>query len=480
MEVDGLGRRRRIGILLITCTGLFVVGLDLTVVNVALPSIGKDLRSSVAGLQWAVDAYTVVLAALFILCGSAGDRLGRRRMFLVGLAVFSAGSLACSLAPSVGFLVAARIAQAVGGSMLNPVAMAIISNTFTGPGERAQAVGVRGSVFGISLALGPIVGGTIVSAIGWRSIFLINIPIGIVAFVLTMRYVPESKAPRPRSFDPAGQVLVAVLLGALTYGVIEAPSLGWGSPGILASFTAAGAALVAFLRYEPRRAEPLIDLRFFRSIPFSSATAISVCCFASFGGFLFLTTLYLQEVRGLSPLRAGLATLPMALMAMPASLVSGRIVARRGHRLPLVTSGACCAIACAMLAGMTPTTGYPWLFASYVIFGLGFGVVNAPITDTAVSGMPLAQAGVAAAVASTSRQVGQTLGVAVAGAIVASGSTRNGLTSASRPAWWILAACGAVALLLGFVGTARRARESALRTAAALNPEALVEYTRST
>jgi predicted MFS family arabinose efflux permease len=268
-----------------------------------------------------------------------------------------------------------------------------------------------------------------------------------------------------------------VLLATLTYGIIEAPSRGWTSAAILAALSASAVALLALLLYEPRRVEPLVDLRFFRSTPFAASIVISVAAFAAFAGFLFLNTLYLQQVRGLSPVQAGLATVPVALMTVVASPLSGRIVGRRGPRLPLVVSGVCSVTACAMLTGIEPTTPLAWLLAAYVLFGLGFGFVNAPITNAAVSGMPRAQAGVAAAIATTSRQVGHTLGVAVVGAIVTSrvGESLHGdLASASPPAWWTLAACGAVVLLLGVIATSSRAKESARRTAAQLNPEALV------
>jgi EmrB/QacA subfamily drug resistance transporter len=315
-----------------------------------------------------------------------------------------------------------------------------------------------------------------VSSAGWRSIFWINIPVGVTAIVLALRYVPESRAPRARRFDPVGQVLMIVLFATLTFGIIEAPERGWMSPLILAAFTAAGAALIGLLLYEPRREDPLIDLRFFRSIPFASATVTAVAAFATLGGFLFLNTLYLQEVRGLSPLQAGLDTLPMAVMTMVASPLSGRLVGTRGARLPLVCSGATLMIACAMLASIEPTTPFTWLFLAYVLFGLGFGLVNAPITNAAVSGMPRAQAGVASAVASTSRQLGSTLGVAVVGALVTShlhGAVTTGFATASHAAWWTLVACGAVVLGLGVAATTSRAKESARRIAMELNPEVL-------
>jgi predicted MFS family arabinose efflux permease len=266
---------------------------------------------------------------------------------------------------------------------------------------------------------------------------------------------------------------VIVLLATVTYGIIEAPSRGWSSAVIVAAFSASAVALLGLLLYEPRREDPLIDLRFFRSIPFASSITISVAAFAAFGGFLFLNTLYLQEVRGFSPIQAGLATVPVAVMIVVVSPLSGRIVGRRGPRVPLAISGVCSVIACAMLVGIDPTTPFSQLLVAYVIFGIGFGFVNAPITNAAVSGMPRAQAGVASAIATTSRQFGQTLGVAIVGAIVASRVGETDLSSASSPGWWTLTACGGLVLVLAVLATTGRAQASARRTAAELNPEAL-------
>jgi EmrB/QacA subfamily drug resistance transporter len=455
---------------------LFMVGLDITAVNVALPSIGEQMDASLSWLQWTVSAYTVVMASLLLFSGSMADRLGRRRTLVIGLSVFSVASLLCSLAPTVELLVAFRVLQGIGASMLNPVAMSIITNTFTDPRERAQAVGVWGAVFGASMALGPILGGALVSSIGWQWIFLMNIPLGLAAITLTLRFVPESKAPRPRRFDPVGQLLVVVLLSSVTYGIIEAPNAGWTSLTILVALGAAAIALLGLLRYEPRRSDPLIDLRFFGSIPFSSSIALSVAAFASFGGFLFLNTLYLQDGRGMSPVEAGITIVPIALMTVVLSPISGRMVGRSGPRKPLVIAGVALFVSCSMLVNLGADTPFAWLIAAYVLFGIGFGFVNAPITNAAVSGMPREQAGVAAAVATTSRQFGQAIGVAVVGAIVASsaaGSTGAELASATHAAWWTLTALGAVVLVLGLLATGNRANESARRTAVELNPEAV-------
>jgi EmrB/QacA subfamily drug resistance transporter len=476
MATESLSRRRRLGVLLICSMSLFLVGLDITAVNVALPDIGRQLDADLAGLQWTVSAYTVVMASLLLLAGSTADRLGRKRTLLIGLTVFSVASLLCGLASSIEMLIGFRVLQAIGASMLNPVAMSIITNTFLEPRERAQAVGVWGAVFGVSMALGPIVGGALVSGVGWQWIFLINIPLGLTAITLVTRFVPESRASTPRRFDPVGQALVIVLLATVTYGIIEGPGLGWTSPAVAAAFSASVAALVGLLLYEPRREEPLIDLRFFRSIPFSSSIALSIAAFASFGGFLFLNTLYLQDIRGFTPVEAGTAVVPLALMTVVFSPVSGRIVGSRGPRLPLAIAGVCSIVACAMLTGLGPETSFAWLVASYVVFGIGFGFVNAPITNAAVSGMPVAQAGVAAALATTSRQFGQAFGVAVVGAIVASqagAAAETELAAASHPAWWTLTALGGLVLVLGVVATSSRAKRSAVRVARRVNPEAV-------
>lgn len=462
-----LSPRRRLLVLAICCMSLLIVSLDNTVLNVALPSLQRDLHASTAGLQWTIDAYTLVLASLLMLAGSTADRIGRKRVFMTGLVVFTLGSVLCSLAPNLDALVAFRMVQAVGGSMLNPVAMSIITNTFTDPRERARAIGAWGAVVGISMAAGPLVGGLLVDSVGWRSIFWINLPVGLAALALTLRFVPESRAPEPRRADPVGQLLVIVLFGSLTYAIIEAPHA---APSTTVPFALlALAALIALLLYESRRHEPLIDLRFFRSAPFSGATVIAVSAFAALGGFLFLSTLYLQNVRGLSALDAGLWMLPMAVPTFLCAPLSGRLVGSRGPRLPLLIAGGAMTVSGLLFALFEAETSNATLFVGYVLFGVGFGFVNAPITNTAVSGMPRAQAGVASAVASTSRQLGQALGVAVVGAVLAAGvgssSYAAGFVSAARPGWWILTACGLAVLVVGAVTSGRWARATARHTA---------------
>ena len=438
----------------------------MTIVNVALPSIQRALHASVSGLQWTVDAYTLVIACLLMLSGSLADRFGRRRVFQIGLAAFSLGSLLCSLAPSLGWLVAFRGLQAVGGSMLNPVAMAIIANTFTDDAGRARAIGVWGSVAGLSLACGPVLGGLLVSGIGWRSIFWINVPVGLIAIALTQRFVPESRAEQPRRLDARGQLLVIALLGCLTAGIIEGPRSGWGSAPIVALFAVAVLAAIALVVVESRRREPLIDVRYFRSVPFSGAMLIAVLGLAALGGFLFLNTLYLQDVRGYSALHAGLLTIPMAAMGGVFAVVAGRLVAGHGPRLALIMSGGLIAGGAILLIGLSAHTAVWYLVVAYLVFGAGSGLVSPPTTNTALSGMPRDQAGVAGAIASTCRQTGAAVGVAVTGAIIAAGSTS--FVHASHAAWAVLAGCGVMVVLLGIVSTGRWALATAERTGARL------------
>jgi EmrB/QacA subfamily drug resistance transporter len=463
-------RRRRL-VLWICCMSLFIVGLDVTIVNIALPSIQHDFHASVSDLQWTIDVYSLVLACLLMLSGSMADRFGRRRVFQIGLVLFVLGSLLCSLAPGLGWLVAFRGLQAVGGSMLNPVALSIIANTFTDPKERGKAMGVWGSVFGLSLALGPVLGGLLVSGVGWRSIFWINVPIGVAVIVLTQLFVPESKAAKVRRVDPWGQALVVVVLGSLTYAIIEGPRRGWSSPLILGLFvvTAVGAAALATI--ELRRREPLMDVRFFRSAPFAGASLIAIFSFFVLGGFLFLNTLYLQDVRHYSALQSGLLTLPMAAMLFVFARISGSLVGSRGPRLPLVLAGVPLAVGAGLLTQLSLHTSIYFLIVAYLIIGVGCGLVNAPISATAVAGMPLDQAGVAGAIASTSRQVGSALGVAVTGSIVA-GALGSAFVPSSHVAWAVIAGCGAVIIVLGFLSTGLWARGTAERNGARLTQRA--------
>jgi EmrB/QacA subfamily drug resistance transporter len=464
------GRRRRLGVLLICSSSLFIVYLDSTILNVALPTLQRDLHASLSGLQWVADAYLLVVSSLLLLSGSAADRLGRKRVFLVGLAGFGLGSLLCSLAPDTGSLIGLRMLQGIGGSMLTPVSLSIVRNTFHDPTERAHAIGIWSGIFGVATAAGPVVGGVLVSAIGWRSIFWLNVPICAAMIAATVRYVPESRAPRPRRVDVPGQLLMIAALGSLTYAVIQGPVAGWTAVPVLGLFAVAALAAGAFVAVERRAAEPLIELRFFRSRPFAGACVTAVLSFVVLGGFLFVFALYLQVARGDSALAAGLSLLPATLVMAAAAPVAALLIARRGPRVPLVASGLCIAAGLALLLGLGPGTSYAWLAVALAVLGAGLGLVNPPITNAGVSGMPPAQAGVASAVISVTRQVGSLLGVAVMGDMVTSGvrsgvaagqPARAALSAATHGPWVLGIACGLLVALVGYLSTTARAHASA-------------------
>ena len=448
-------------VLAICCLSVLIVGMDVTVMNVALPTIQKELHARLAGLQWILDAYTLVVASFLMLAGAASDRFGRRRVFQIGLGVFTVGSLLCSRASTIEQLIGFRALQGFGASMLNPVALSLIANAFPEAKARARAVGIWGAVAGVSLGVGPLIGGALTETIGWRSIFWINVPIGIAAALLTARFVPESKALRARAFDPVGQALILTGLATLTFAVIEGPHQGWGSGLILGLFVIAALALFAFVLYEPRRLDPLLDLRFFESVPFSSATVLALSAFSCFSGFLFLNALYLEQVRGFSAFHTGLFTLPLAIAMIVCAPWSGRLVGSFGTRPSLVAAGIAFLVSTLMLTGLTQQTSPGWLLAAYALFGVGLGMVNPAITDSAVAGMPLSQAGVAAAIASTSRQVGAAIGVAVSGTVVAvSNAHGTDFTTATHAIWWVMTACGAAVFILGFAANTSWARAS--------------------
>ena len=454
--------------LAICCASIVVVVMDISIVNIALPAIRHDLHASVSGLQWTIDAYTLVLASLLLLAGSTADRVGRRRTFQIGLAVFGLGSLLCALAPTIGWLIAARALQAVGGTMLNPVAMAIVATTFPDPAERARAIGVFGSMTGLSLALGPILGGALVDGFGWHSIFWINVPIVAGAIVCTALFVPESRAARARRFDPVGQTLVILVLSCVVYAIIESRGLGWTSPLILGLLAVAALGAVGLVGYESRRIDPLLELRLFRSVPFSSAILMALFALCGFGAFLFVTPQYLQDVRGMSALTGGLCLLPVGVLIVVLSPITGRLVGARGPRLPLVVAGAALALGGGASIWLVPGTPLPAVLAIYLLFGIFLATVNPPITNTAISGMPRSMAGVAASLASVGRQTGTTLGVAISGTIVGSALARGGdaYTSAEHGVWWLVLGLGVGIVALALLSTGRGALQSATRAAA--------------
>jgi MFS family permease len=393
--LPSLSARRRWTVLAVCCLSLFLVGLDTTIVNVGLPAIGRGLGAGTRSLEWTVNAYTLMLAGLLISSGALADRFGRRRVFQLGLATFGAASLVCALAPSVGSLIA----------------------TF-----------------------------------GWRSVFWINAPVIAAALVLSAVFVPESRAPRARRLDIPGQVLLAVVVAVSVGVLIEGPRIGWTSVATLIAYALVAIVTAGFAMIELRRREPLMDLRLFRRPAFSSAVLGAVAVFVALNVTLLLNTYYLQHTRGCTPLVAGVATLPLAAGATICAPWSGRLVGRRGPRPPLVLAGAFTTLGALCLVGLDQHTSLSVLLLAYALIGIGFGFANAPITNTAVSGLPPTRAGVAGAITSTARQLGSALGIALAGGLVA-GVPPADLASASRPGWILVAACG---LLMFLVAIASR------------------------
>jgi EmrB/QacA subfamily drug resistance transporter len=465
--VPELSRQRRLAVLAISCLSLLMIGLDDTIVSIALPTIARDFHASISGLQWIADGYTLVLASLLIFGGATADRFGRRRVFRVGLAVFTAASALCSLAPDLGWLIAFRVLQAVGGCMLNPVAVSIISGVFPNKAGRARAIAVWVSMFGLGMALGPTLGGVLIAAVGWRGIFWVNVPVGLCGIALTSLFVPESRAPDARRPDWIAQVLVIVILGALVYAIIEGAYTDWRAITIRGFFIAACAASAVLIVWELRRKEPFIDLRHFRDRSFIAAVLIGVCAFADLGGFLFLTTLYLQDVRGSSAIHAGLQLLPTAAaMALCPSLATW-VAARTGSpRPPLLLGGLTLMLSTYLMARVGASTGETSLLVTYGLFGVGMGLVNSQISVAAVAGMPPSQAGLASGIASASRQVGQALGVAVSGSLLtarAHGSMHS-FTLASSVAWHLLFWCASAVVIAGLLTARPRARHARTRT----------------
>lgn len=352
--------------------------------------------------------------------------------------------------------------------MLNPVAVAIVANTFTEPAERARAIGVFGSMTGLSLALGPILGGLLVDTFGWRAVFLINGPIVVAAVVCGALFIPESRAARARRFDPIGQILVVLLLGCVVYAVIESRSLGWGSATIWGLIAVAVTSALGIVLYEARRADPLLELRLFRSVPFSAAILMALFALCGFQAFLFVTTLYLQNVREMSASAAGLCLAPIGALVVVLSPASGRLVGSGGPRTPLLIAGAALAAAGGASMWLSPQTPLQLVLPVYVLIGIFLGMVNPPITNTAVSGMPRSMAGVAGSLASAGRQTGTTLGLAIAGTIVGPALAHGGpaYIEAAHIVWWMVLGLGTGLVLLALLSTGSWAKSTAANAAA--------------
>ncbi len=468
----GFSNRRKASILATCCLSVLIAGIEITSLNLAIPAIRTDLNATAAHAQWAVAIYSLGVASLLMLGGAAGDRFGRRRVLQIGMTIFLLGSLLCSLAPIIDVLIAGRLVQAVGAAMMNPVALAIISQVFVAPAERARAIGIWGAVFGASVVLGPVVGGVLIHLFGWRSVFWINIPIGVVAIIACAVLVPESRSAAIRRTDPVGQMLVVGSLFGLVFVLIESPGRGWTHPWIIVTAVAAALAFLGFLRYESRHPEPFVDLRYFRSIPFAAATVTALCVFIVWGAFLFMMSLYLQSWRGYTAVHAGLLLLPVGVAVLVVSPISGYLVHRFGSRPPLLVTGLMTIVASLMLGFLEPTAPRWLLVVIFTAVGITFGMVSVPVNVTAVSGMPLDRAGTAAGITNTGKQVGISLGVAFSGVLAAGALSppAGDFEASAEPLWMFTLALGVIIAVLAVVSTSPRAQRSADRLAPLIAP----------
>ncbi|WP_329175875.1 MFS transporter [Streptomyces sp. NBC_01477] len=399
--------------------GFLMVSLDATIVNVALPTLGRDLGAGLSGLQWVVDGYVLMFAAFQLIGGSLGDRLGARRAFTAGLGLFMAASLACGLAVSPGMLIGARLVQGVGAAVQLPASLAMVRHAYADAAARTRAVGVWAAAGGAAVAAGPVVGGLLLAWLGWRSLFLVNLLIGAVGLAAAARADPAPGVRR--RFDLPGQAAVLAALCGLTFALIEGGPLGWTSAPVLAAFAVASAAGTVFSRWERRAAEPMLPPRLFADPAVSAAAAAGFAQNFAYYGIVFLLSLFLQNERGDSALVTGLAFLPMSLAAMAANLGGGRLTASHGPRAPLV--GGQLLFAAGLLALLAVGPGAPlWAVCPVtVLVGLGGGAAVPAMTSAVLDAAPPAHAGVAAAGLNTARQVGGAVGVALFGALVAGG-----------------------------------------------------------
>ncbi|MFI6661462.1 MFS transporter [Streptomyces sp. NPDC050523] len=428
-------RAHRAVLLTLTCLGQFMVLLDNTIVGAALPDMQHRLHTQLTGLQWIVDAYVLLVAMLLLSGGIFADRFGRKRVYLSGVAVFTAASVLCSLAPSLGWLVAGRVLQGIGAAALSPASLALLAAAHPVPHERVRAIGLWAGLSGIGLAAGPVAGGVLTEMFGWPAIFLVNLPIGVLLLLTGVRHLSESRNPSAPAIDIPGTVLSVLAVGALTYALIEGGARGWTSPLILGSFTAAVILLAAFVAVEARRPAPMLPLRLFGQRLFTvSNTAMVVVGFALMGSSFFFSQFFVY-VQGSTILRAGLQTLPLTLAMVIVSPYAGRLAARHGYRIVVTTGLALAGLGLLTLGTVHADTGYPNVWWRLAVTGTGFALTLSPLTGAAIQAVSPQQGGLASGISSTTRQIGAVLGVAALGAIVRTrqsggASFENGLNSA--------------------------------------------------
>lgn len=400
------------------CIGFFMVLLDSSVVNVALKKIQENLGADLSGLQWVVDGYALVFASLQLTTGALGDRLGSKRVFLAGLLVFTAASALCGLASTLWALLAARALQGVGAALLVPASLSLISHSFLKSEERAKAMGAWSAAGGAALAAGPVVGGLLIDALGWRSIFFINLPVGAVAYGLTVRFVSGFPRSKPREFDLAGQVVWVAALCCLTFALIEGSAQGWNSVPIVSALGMFAVTAIAFIALERQAESSMLPLGLFAVPTFSAAALAALLQNFAYYGVVFLLSLFLQQVRSYSPLVTGLAFLPMTGTVVFASTLAGRLTGRFGPRVPMVSGLALCSAGLFGLTTISATTSYAIIFIILLPIGFGAGLSVPPMATALIGAAPKDQSGIASGILNTSRQVGGLLGVAFLGSLV--------------------------------------------------------------
>ena len=401
-------------VLLATVLGSSLAFIDATVVNIALPTIGRELHADAAGLQWTVNGYALSLASLILLGGSLGDRFGRKRIFMLGVGWFAAASLLCGLAPTIELLIGARVLQGIGGALLTPGALAIIESSYVRE-DRSRAIGAWSGLGGIGGALGPFLGGWLVQVANWRFIFLINVPIALIVLLVTARHVPESSNPAAsRDLDVGGVLIGAVGLGGLTYGFTAWPMHGPGSLDVLIPLAVGVLGIAAFVMVERRSPHPMMPLEIFKSRAFTGANLATFLIYAANGGVFFLVVLNLQVVAGYSPLASGVALLPVTVLMLLLSARSGQLGQRIGPRIPMTVGPLICAVALVLLSMIGPHANY-WsqVLPAVVIFGVGLSMLVAPLTATALGSLDDAHAGIASGVNNAVARAAGLLAVAV-------------------------------------------------------------------
>jgi MFS transporter, DHA2 family, multidrug resistance protein len=412
--------QRRWLTLAVLCVSLLVIVIDNTIVNVALPTLVRDLGTSISDLQWVVDAYTLVFAGLLLTAGSLGDRFGRKGALTIGLVIFGGASTAAAFAGGVTPLIAARAVMGIGAALIMPATLSILTNVFTDARERALAIGLWSGVAGIAVALGPVTGGFLLDHFWWGSVFIVNVPIVIGALVAGHFLVPTSRNPQRPRIDVVGAGLSIVALGSLVASIIEAPSNGWTDPLILFGFAVSAVAMVSFVLWERHVEEPMLDVRFFANARFSAASVNVTLVFFALFGFIFLATQYLQFVLGYSAFDAGLRTLPFAGALMVMAPLSSKAVQWFGTKRVVVTGMLLFAAGLVVASTATVSSGYPRVMVAMILMGAGMGLAVAPATESIMGSLPLHQAGVGSAVNDTSREVGGALGVAIVGSMLSS------------------------------------------------------------